>query len=398
MSKAGQLVQKKKLSLPSALVRWYERNRRNLPWRPRLGSPESVDPYRVLVSEFMLQQTQVATVVPYFERFLAEFGTLEALSAAPEEKVLRMWQGLGYYSRARNLQAAARKIVAGFNGQIPAGVEELCSLPGMGLYTAGAIASIAFGVRAPILDGNVTRVLCRLERIEGDPREPATRKRLWRLAEEILPAKDCGEFNSALMELGATVCTPRQPKCGDCPVREFCRAAAAGVQNFIPMPRKSRETRHHHRWVFCVGSGGKWLIERRPLKGRWAGLWQFPTIKADGAVPRELHDPRKMRKTPTPALPRSTRGGGKREHAIAQGTSTTKVAGLAIRNVRPLGEISHALTHRRYTFTAFVAKTPRRIERADSKWVSLQEISEYAMSRPQQRIAELLRKALESDQ
>jgi A/G-specific adenine glycosylase len=360
MSKASQLVQKKKLSLPSALLRWYERNRRDLPWRPKPGGDGLVDPYRVLVSEFMLQQTQVVTVVPYFERFTAEFGTLAALANAPEEKVLRLWQGLGYYSRARNLQGAARKIVEEFNGQIPTSVEKLCGLPGIGQYTAGAIASISFGVRAAILDGNVTRVLCRLERIEGDPRHPATRKRLWSLAEEILPASKCGEFNSALMELGATICTPRQPKCGDCPVRGFCEAAAAGVQNSIPMARKARVTTHHHRWVFCIGSGNKWLIDRRPMKGRWAGLWQFPTIGADGALP-------------------------------------TKIAGIALRGVRPLGEITHALTHRRYTFTAFLAKTLRRAERAESKWVSLQEINEYAMSRPQLRIAEMLVKRLGSD-
>src|SRR6266511_1314155 len=186
-------------SMHLRLLRWYDRHRRDLPWRVPRGCDRLHDAYHVLVSEAMLQQTQVAAVVPYFHRFLQRFPTLRALAAADEQDVLRLWQGLGYYSRARHLRAAAERIVAEQNGQIPRDVGELRELPGIGRYTAGAIASIAFDQRAPILDGNVARVLCRLDCIETDPRETQTQKTLWRRAEEMLPKRRCGDFNSAMM-------------------------------------------------------------------------------------------------------------------------------------------------------------------------------------------------------
>src|SRR3954470_16957732 len=194
------------------LLRWYDRARRDLPWRA-VGADGRPDPYHVLVSEAMLQQTQVATVIPYFNRFIARFATLADLARADEQEVLRLWQGLGYYSRARNLQKAARRVVSEFGGQLPADVDRLRALPGVGRYTAGAVASIAFGKRAPILDGNVVRVLCRVEKVTSDPRDRDTQALLWRRAEEVLPKVRVGDFNSALMELGATACIPRSPQC-----------------------------------------------------------------------------------------------------------------------------------------------------------------------------------------
>ena len=170
----------------------------------------------------MLQQTQVATVIPYYHRFLEQFPTPAALADADEQQVLRLWQGLGYYSRARNLRRAAQRIVAEHGGKVPDRLDKLLMLPGIGRYTAGAIASIAFGKRAPILDGNVQRVLCRLDAIKGDPRERMVNQTLWKRAEEILPQKRVGDFNSALMELGATVCIPRGPRCLTCPVADHC--------------------------------------------------------------------------------------------------------------------------------------------------------------------------------
>src|SRR5438105_5534112 len=204
-----------------SLLAWYTANRRDLPWRVARKSPtsERPDPYRVLVSEAMLQQTQVATVIPYFNRFMAAYPTLRDLAAANEQEVLRVWQGLGYYSRARHLLGTAKILVDEKNGKIPATVEELLELPGIGRYTAGAIASLAFERRAPILDGNVSRVLCRLDLIRDESKEA-----LWTRAEELLPKKRIGDFNSALMELGATVCTPRAPKCLMCPVQKHCAA------------------------------------------------------------------------------------------------------------------------------------------------------------------------------
>src|SRR5688572_3923564 len=204
-------------SFARRLLAWYDRHRRDLPWRPdpKTGRP-APEPYHVLVSEAMLQQTQVATVIPYYHRFLARFPTVSDLANAPEQDVLRGWQGLGYYSRARNLQAAARAIVNEHGGELPRTIEDLLALPGVGRYTAGAVASIAFDVKAPIVDGNVARVLCRVDRIETDPRDRTTQQLLWRRAEEVLPKKRVGDFNSALMELGATVCTPKSPQCLIC--------------------------------------------------------------------------------------------------------------------------------------------------------------------------------------
>jgi A/G-specific adenine glycosylase len=265
-------------SFTRRLLRWYDAHRRDLPWRLKRGSGETLNPYYVLVSEAMLQQTQVATVIPYFTRFLEHFPTLQSLAEADEQAVLRLWQGLGYYSRARNLHAAAKRVVAEHRGVLPRTPDELRMLPGVGRYTAGAVASIAFDCRAPIVDGNVARVICRLDKIERDPRDRDTLEHIWRRAEEILPTKRCGDFNSALMELGATVCTPRSPKCLICPVREHCKAQAAGVQEIIPAPRKAKPTPLLRRDVLCVRDGDRWLIEQRPGKGRWAGLWQFITV------------------------------------------------------------------------------------------------------------------------
>jgi len=226
------------------------------------------NPYHVLVSEAMLQQTQVATVVPYFTRFIERFPTLADLAAAEEQDVLRLWQGLGYYSRARNLRAAARAVATNYGGELPRERDELLKLPGVGRYTAGAVASIAFDRRAPILDGNVARVLCRIDKIETDPRERLTQELLWRRAEKILPRRRVGAFNTAMMELGATVCIPRSPQCLICPVREHCEAFAAGVQETIPPARKAKETPLLRRVTFCVRRGEQWLIEQRPATGQ----------------------------------------------------------------------------------------------------------------------------------
>jgi len=348
------------VTLARALIRWYRANRRDLPWRPSIGTTARVDPYAVLISEFMLQQTQVATVRGYFERFMARWPTLGDLAAASEQDVLRQWQGLGYYSRARNLHAAVRQIAAEFGGQVPSDVTALMGLPGIGRYTAGAIASIAFDCAAPILDGNVARVICRLEKIEDDPRCPETVKRLWAVAEQLLPRRNCGEFNSALMELGATICTPRQPNCEICPVKQFCRAFADGVQDKIPLPRKSREIPIVRRWTICIGSGGRWLLHRRPASGRWAGLWEFSTVPAESGSPR-----------------------------IDDISAALGVANLG--DLKPLGQIRHALTHRRYIFDAFRAVTGVRVAIPEAKWIRLQELDRYPLSRPQLRIAQMLR-------
>jgi len=327
------------------LLAWYRRHRRELPWRA-----EPVDPYHVLVSEAMLQQTQVATVVPYFERFVTQLPTLRALADADSQQVLRLWQGLGYYSRARNLQRAAQRIVAEFGGEIPCERDDLLSLPGVGRYTAGAIASIAFGRRTPILDGNVARVLCRLHCIEDDPRSKLVRERLWTLAEQILPTKHLGDFNSALMELGATVCTPRSPKCDVCPVRLHCRALARGLQESIPPPKKSRPTPIVHRRTFCIRLGRRYLIEQRPPTGRWAGMWQFITREGDMVNDLKISQPRKI------------------------------------------GQIRHTLTHRRYVFDVFLCQA--LTARLNGKWTTLEKLTDYPLPLPHLKIAQMLQEEI----
>ena len=326
-------------SISNALLAWYDRNQRDLPWRS--ARP---DPYHVLVSEVMLQQTQVATVVPYFQRFLAKFPTLTALSESDEQDVLRLWQGLGYYSRARNLRAAARRIVADHDGKIPDDLDSLRQLPGIGPYTAGAIASIAFGRRAAIVDGNVARVLCRLNKMER--KVPA---KLWAIAEKLVPAARPGDFNSALMELGATLCTPVNPQCSICPLKRNCLAFAAGVQHLIPHKSKRVAQPLVRRWTYAIRNKNHYLIEQRPPTGRWAGLWQFVTL---------------MRPNP-------------------------KLLRFQITHPRRLGIIRHVLTHRKYILTVSTCDylsgsvSPRR-------WVTLTALDRFPLSRPQQQIAKML--------
>jgi A/G-specific adenine glycosylase len=330
------------------LLRWYRRHRRDLPWRRARGSEKTLDPYHVLVSEAMLQQTQVATVVPYFNRFIGRFPTLASLADAPEQDVLRLWQGLGYYSRARNLQRAAREIIDKYGGEMPATADALRTLPGVGRYTAGAVASIAFDCRSPIVDGNVARVICRIDKIESDPREKTTLELIWKRAEEILPQRGCGDFNSALMELGAIVCTPRSPKCLICPVRAHCEAQAAGVQEQIPPPRKAKATPLLRRDVLCIQRDSRWLIEQRPQKGRWAGMWQFITR------PRERSNPKDGRR---------------------------------------IGVVTHALTHRRYHYRVFISATDEVHQPngdTPKKWVTLAELDAYPLPRPHLKIVQML--------
>ena len=216
------------------LLAWYRRHARDLPWR-RHG-----EPYPIWVSEIMLQQTQVATVRGYFERFMAAFPTIHSLARADEHDVLRLWEGLGYYRRARQMHQAARTIVAEHGGRFPRDAEAVRRLPGIGRYTAGAILSIAFDAREPILEANTIRLLARLLAYSGDPRSAAGSKRLWQMAEALLPRRNAGRFNQALMELGSEVCLPKSPKCDACPVAALCPTRAAGLQDRIPAPNKQR--------------------------------------------------------------------------------------------------------------------------------------------------------------
>jgi A/G-specific adenine glycosylase len=271
-------------ALRRRLLAWYGATARDLPWR------RSRDPYRVWISEVMLQQTQVATVREYFQRFVEALPDVHRLAAADEQKVLRLWEGLGYYRRARQLHAAAKQIVAEYGGQFPQDETELQNLPGIGRYTAGAIASIAFDRRAAILEANTIRLLARLIGYEGDPTRADGQRLLWQVAEEVLPQKHVAQFNQALMELGSLVCTPSEPKCGRCPLCSLCAAYAAGKQHQIP-PAKARQTYTQLREAAVIVTKNRRVLVRQCTTAeRWAGLWDFPRFPiaaVDPLVARE---------------------------------------------------------------------------------------------------------------
>lgn len=272
---------------------WYRRNQRDLPWRHAAN-----DPYKQWIAEIMLQQTQVVTVIPYFNRFVHCFPSVRHLAAAKRDQVLDLWTGLGYYRRAHLLHDAAKRVVELHDGRFPQTAEELMNLPGIGRYTAGAIASIAFDQRAPILDGNVKRVLSRLAAIRQPIDQPAVIKRLWGLAETLLPQKRCGDFNQALMELGATICTPKSPSCQTCPIRTFCKALQSGRAETIPAANKATTTTDLVIQSLACRKGDSVLFRRRVNKGLWAGMWEFPSAESKTAgnrfaravLPEKLHD------------------------------------------------------------------------------------------------------------
>ena len=255
----------------AALLRWYAQDgRKHLPWqRDRTA-------YRVWVSEIMLQQTQVATVAGYYERFMARFPDVRSLASAPLDEVLHLWSGLGYYARARNLHRAAQAIVQRHDGTLPATLDEVMALPGIGRSTAGAILALSRGERHPILDGNVKRVLARYFGVEGYPGEPSVEKRLWALADACTPADGVDAYTQAIMDLGATVCTRANPACLLCPVNADCVARTGERQHAFPAPRPRKPRPHREAWLVVASRGREVLLERRPPSGLWGGLWAFP--------------------------------------------------------------------------------------------------------------------------
>ena len=253
------------------ILSWYDQGHRDLPWR------RTQDPYRIWISEIMLQQTRAETVVSYYERFLARYPTVQDLASAPEEELLKAWEGLGYYSRARSLQKAAKAIVSQYDGQLPADLNKLRALPGVGDYTAGAIASIAFGIPAAAVDGNVERVLCRWDAIKDEVGTPAVRRQIAARAQALVPPDRPGAFANAMMEMGATMCTPKNPKCLLCPVREGCMGFAQGIAQELPRKAKKKAQRVENRAVLLVFCDNRVLIVKRQEK-LLGGLFVFPDV------------------------------------------------------------------------------------------------------------------------
>jgi A/G-specific adenine glycosylase len=348
---------------------WFEQNARDLPWRrnPTL--------YRVWISEIMLQQTQVATVIPYYQRFLKSFPTVNKLATADEQTLLGHWEGLGYYRRARSMHAAAKQIAQQHNGRFPASYDDVLALPGIGRYTAGAILSIADDQRLPILEGNTQRVFSRWVAMRGAATASPATKLLWEIAEGMLPRKNSGMFNQAAMELGALVCTPKNPSCDRCPVSRMCRARLAGLQEEIPgkVSRVSYQDRTEFAMVIA-GCGGKqkqpkYLLRPLPEGGRWAGLWDFP---------------------------RTTEASF--ESVVAATPHLSDLVGVSISPGARLTTIRHAVTKYRislHVHTADIgdqAGAPTRTWRPGRPWrfVSLSDMAQLPMSVTGRKIAELL--------
>lgn len=340
------------------MLAWYDRHRRDLPWR------RTRDPYAVWLSEIMLQQTQVATAIPYYERFLRRFPTLRALAKAPIGEVLKRWAGLGYYSRARNLHRAAKIVANDLNGEFPRTVDGLRALPGIGRYTAGAIASIAFGARAAVVDGNVTRVLARVFDLSSDVRERHTQDRIWNLATSLLPARRCGDFNQALMELGATVCTPAATaQCGECPVARWCMARRAGTVADRPVKGGRAKVKHETHVVAAIRRGNRYLFVRRPQEGLWGGLWELPSAVASG---------------------RSIESAAR---------SLTREAMAARSRAQRFCDFEHVLSHRRIRMIGYEFAAPAGAGRERGgacRWVALRDARALGLSRAMQRVVESL--------
>jgi A/G-specific adenine glycosylase len=350
--------------LAGRLITWFARSARDLPWR------RGRTPYRVWVAEVMLQQTQVETVVPYYGRFLARVPTVRALAQAPLEEVLKVWEGLGYYARARNLHAAARQVVTGRNGQLPGTFEELLALPGVGRYIAGAVASIAFGRDVVAVDGNVRRVLSRIFAIREDVTRAATQRRLERLATGLLPQGRASAFNEALMELGATVCTPRRPHCDRCPLCDLCRAYAQGEQGELPVRRPRKRVPHYDvAAAVTIGADGRVLVAQRHADDMLGGLWEFPGGKRE----------------PGETLPQCLA----REMREELGVEVQVLGGNS-----PLVVIEHAYTHFRITLHAFrcqlVAGDLRCLDCAAFRWVDVAELGTLPMSVVDRKVAQTI--------
>jgi A/G-specific adenine glycosylase len=256
----------------NAILKWFdEYGRHDLPWQ------QNPTPYRVWVSEIMLQQTQVTTVIPYYQKFMRTFPSVKSLATAPLDEVLHLWSGLGYYARARNLQACAKVVHEKYHGKFPNEIDKLIELPGIGRSTAGAIASLAMDIHAPILDGNVKRFYARVFAIKGWPGSPLVANQMWPLAEKFLPQMRAGDYNQALMDLGATLCTRSKPKCEQCPVKKYCQAYSLNkISEFPGKKVKAQKPTRSTKMLIIYDEEGRVLLEKRPEYGIWGGLWSFP--------------------------------------------------------------------------------------------------------------------------
>ncbi|MAX26116.1 MAG: A/G-specific adenine glycosylase [Phycisphaeraceae bacterium] len=346
--------------LVSRLLAWYDQHARVMPWRAI--RPQVPNPYHVLLSETMLQQTQVATVIDYFNRFTEAFPSIRDLADADEQQVLKLWEGLGYYRRARNLHACAKQIVNEHAGVVPNTVEQLLKLPGIGRYTAGAIASIAYDIPAPILDGNVVRVLSRWFAITESTDEKQVKEQLWELAQLLVPDRRAGDFNQAMMDLGAMVCTPKSPTCLTCPMIKHCQAREQGIEESLPKRTpKNKPTKVTHH-VVSIQRKDQFLFTQRPSDGLWSNMWQIPTFEA--AHEKTLPDQIKEQ------------------------------LGLQVGKLEQCQSFIHQTTHRTITFTHWQAiHVTGRLRKNAGLWRRLDQLGDLPLAKPQLKIVATLQKS-----
>lgn len=360
------LLLENKKEFVNQILTWWAKDYIDLPWR------RSKDAYGIWVAEVMLQQTQIATVIPYYEKWMSRFPTIGDLAEGSLDEVLKLWQGLGYYSRARNLHAAARLILDQYDGKLPDDVPNLMKLPGIGRYTAGALASIAYGRSEPVLDGNVIRVFSRVTDLKEDVTNSSTRNELWRLAAELIPGEKPGDFNQALMELGQRICLPANPNCGECPIANLCLARVRGTQYERPVRPPRKRIPHYDVvagiiWRTQPALNGEFLITRRPTSGMLGGLWEFPGGKVEHAE----------------------------NHEAALQREIAEELAIDIQVGRNLCVVKHAYTHFRITLYAYNARyvsgIPQHIGVDDHAWVSLLDLDRFAFAATDVRIINALR-------
>lgn len=326
-----------------------------MPWR------DHPDPYAVWVSEIMLQQTRVETVIPYFEKWMKLFPDIPSLAGADERTVLGAWEGLGYYSRARNLHKAAKIVAEKFNGDLPRNLEDLRSLPGIGRYTVGAIASMAFKMDEPTLDGNLRRVFARLYDVTEFADSPSGEKILWDLAAKNLPGGHAGDYNQALMDLGAIICLPKNPRCLLCPLMEMCKSRENGTQEIRPMLKPKKKTPQYVHAAAVIIERGRVLLSQRPADGLLGGMWEFPNARVEADPAKELHK----------VLNAAYR--------------------LKVKRKEALDVVQHAYTHFKVTVHAFRCESVSVHKNKSLKWIKIKELEDYPMGRVDRQIAQKIK-------
>jgi A/G-specific adenine glycosylase len=346
------IAQKEKIQ--TKLLQWFKKNGRDLPWR------KTRDPYAIWVSEIMLQQTQVTTVIPYYQKFLKFIPTIHHLAKSDLSKVLKVWEGLGYYSRARNLHRASQIVLTRFHGKIPETLKDLLGLPGIGRSTAGSILSFAFHKDAPILDGNAKRVLSRLFAVSSNPVKSKTEGLLWQISESLIPKGFSNPFNQALMDLGSMLCTPKDPQCPRCPLHRFCKGRASGEPERFPTKRLKKSVPHVESVSAVIKKDGRVLLNQRPPAGLLGGLWEFPNWRIKGKKIQKQQLKNQM----------------------------NREVGLSINVKESIGIFHQTYSH--FKLTLHVFHCQHLNGKGKGKWVLIRNLALYPMSRIHRRIAEMI--------